>query len=173
MKRILSLALAVFAMTSASLAQGGGQMPSPPDSATGKVGGATVTVNYNSPSIKGRTIGKEIAPYGQVWRAGANKATIITTDKEITVGGKKLPAGKYSLYALPTEGEWTFMLNSASGQWGINHDGSTTMDSTKNMATVTSTPKKSSGMQERLVYQVTGNGLLLKWGNWEVPVPMK
>ena len=173
MKRILSLSMAVFATASMALAQGGGQMASPPDSATGKVGSATVTINYNSPSLKGRAIGNELAPYGKVWRAGANKATTITTDKDLTVGGKKLPAGKYSLYALPTQNEWKFMLNSQAGQWGIMRDGSSTMDSTKNVAVVTSKPMKSSSPHERLVYEVTGKGIVMKWGDVEVPIPMK
>src|SRR5690349_10165474 len=70
---------------------------SPPAKASGKVGGANVTVNYNSPGVKGRKIWGELVPYDKAWRAGANQATTLETDKEITVEGKKLPAGKYSL----------------------------------------------------------------------------
>jgi hypothetical protein len=79
--------------------------PSPPATATGKVGGANITINYSSPSVKGRKIWGDLVPYGKVWRAGANEATTFETDKAITVEGKNLPAGKYSLFALPGENE--------------------------------------------------------------------
>src|ERR1700712_5694537 len=68
--------------------------PSPPATATGKVAsGATITINYSSPGVKGRKIWGELVPYGKVWRAGANEATVFTTDKDIKVEGKTLTAG--------------------------------------------------------------------------------
>src|ERR1041385_9089037 len=70
--------------------------PSPPATATGKVMGATITINYSSPGVKGRKIWGGLVPYDKVWRAGANEATLFQTDKNIKVEGKSLPAGKYS-----------------------------------------------------------------------------
>src|SRR5947207_14227395 len=84
---------------------------SPPATATGKVNGATITINYSSPGVKGRPIWCALVPYDKVWRAGANAATIFETDKAIKVEGKPLPAGKYSLYAIPGEKKWTIILN--------------------------------------------------------------
>ncbi|HTK22302.1 MAG TPA: DUF2911 domain-containing protein, partial [Mucilaginibacter sp.] len=75
--------------------------PSPPATATGKIGDATITINYSSPSVKGRKIFGGILPYDKLWRAGANEATMFETDKDIVVEGKKLPAGKYSFFATP------------------------------------------------------------------------
>ena len=69
---------------------------SPAAVATGKINGATITINYSSPSVKGRVIWGDLVPYNKVWRAGANEATTFETDKELTIEGKKLPAGKYS-----------------------------------------------------------------------------
>src|ERR1700744_5499944 len=66
--------------------------PSPPATATGKIGDAAITINYSSPSVKGRKIFGGILPYDKVWRAGANEATMFETDKDIVVEGKKLKA---------------------------------------------------------------------------------
>ena len=174
MKRIFSLALAVLVTTSLVHAQGDkSTRPSPPDSATGKIGGATITVNYGSPSLKGRKIGTELAPYGKTWRAGANEATTFETSKNIKVGGKDLPAGKYTLFALPNEKEWQFMFNSQLGQWGIKRSGEANIDSTKTVLTVSAKPGKSSSEHERLVYEVNSKGVMMKWGNMEVPIPIK
>jgi hypothetical protein len=149
------------------------QRPSPPATATGKVQGATVTINYSTPSVKGRKIWGELVPYDKVWRAGANEATIFETDKDITVEGKTLAKGKYSLYALPGEKEWTIIFNSATGQWGINRDGTTTEDPAKDVLRVTVKPKKSASFNEKLVYTVDAKGFVLMWENLEVPVSIK
>jgi hypothetical protein len=76
--------------------------PSPPAKAVGKLkSGATITIDYSQPSVKGRTIGKDLEPMeGQVWRTGANEATVFETDKDIMIGVQKLPAGKYGLFSI-------------------------------------------------------------------------
>src|SRR6187200_481389 len=147
--------------------------PSPPATATGKVQGATITIDYSSPSVKGRKIWGELVPYDKVWRAGANEATIFETDKDIKVEGKTLPKGIYSLYALPGEKEWTIIFNSATGQWGINRDGSTTEDPAKDVLRVTVKPKKSASFNEQLAYKVDAKGFALLWENLDVPVSIK
>jgi len=146
---------------------------SPADSATGKIGNATVSVNYNSPSVKGRKIWGELVPYDKAWRAGANKATTFTTDKAIKVEGKDLPAGTYTVFAIPGEKEWQIIFNSQVGQWGIKRTGEANYDPANNVLTVNVKPKKSSGMNERLVYDVNGKGVVLKWENLEVPIAIK
>ena len=147
--------------------------PSPPATATGRVMGATVTINYSTPAVKGRKIWGGLVPYDKVWRAGANEATIFETDKDIKVEGKSLPAGKYSLYAIPGEKEWVIILNSKTGQWGINMDGSTTEDPANDVMRVTVKPKKSAGFNERLKYVVEKKGFALEWENLTVPVSIK
>src|SRR5688572_23547752 len=71
-------------------------MASPRDSVKTRVGEAHITVNYGSPSVKGRTIWGKLVPYDKVWRTGANEATTFSTDQALSVEGKELPAGKYS-----------------------------------------------------------------------------
>ena len=158
--------LASVLMSSAIWAQ------SPAATATGKAGGATITVTYNSPAVKGRKIFGGLVPYDKVWRAGANQATTIATDNPVTIGGKDLAVGKYSLYITPGEKEWSFIINSQTGQWGINHDGTTTRDPAKDVLTVTAVPSKTASLVESLVYAVDGKGLWVKWENTEVLMPI-
>jgi hypothetical protein len=146
---------------------------SPAATATGKVGNANITINYNSPSVKGRQIWGGLVPYDKVWRAGANQATTLEVDHDVTVEGKKLPAGKYSFFATPGEKEWTIILNSETGQWGIKRGGEANRDPAKDVLTVNVKPKKSDSFNERLVYDVTNKGVSLKWENLEIPVSIK
>jgi len=166
-KRASLLALATF-ITVVSYAQ-----KSPAATATGKVNGATITIKYSSPSVKGRKIWGDLVPYGQVWRAGANEATTIETDKDITLEGKSLKKGKYSLYAIAGETEWSIIINSETGQWGTDHSGGTTRNPDKDVAVVKVKPGKSANMNEALVYVVNDKGFVLRWENLEVPVAMK
>ena len=168
------LALASIFITSAILAQDDkSKRPSPPATATGTVNGATITINYSSPYVKGRKIWGELVPYDKVWRAGANEATLFETSKDIKVEGKTLAAGKYSLYAIPGEKEWTIIFNSQTGQWGVKMDGSTTEDTAKDVLRVKVKPRKSKSFSERMVYVVDKEGFALDWENLEVPVSVK
>ena len=171
---ILLGALCCTFLASTVFAQGDkASRPSPPATATGKIGKANVTISYSSPSVKGRKVWGDLVPYGKVWRAGANEATIFETDAELTIGGKKLPAGKYSLFAIAGEKEWTFIFNSETGQWGIKRSGEANLDRAKDVLTVMAKPKKSASANEKLVYTVDKNGFALKWENLEVPVSAK
>lgn len=175
--RVLALALVGLFMSVMAIAQGDkASRPSPPATATGKIKDATVTITYSSPSVKGRNVwdpeGK-LAPYGKVWRAGANEATIFETDKEIKFEGKSLAAGKYSLFAIPGEKEWKIILNSQVGQWGIKRGGEANRDPANDVLTVDIKPRKSATMNEKLAYEVTSNGVVLKWENVEVPISIK
>jgi hypothetical protein len=77
-----------------------------------------VTITYSRPSVKGRVIFGGINPYGQVWRTGANAATIITFSENVIVEGHSVPAGTYSLFTIPDKNEWTVILNKTVKQWG-------------------------------------------------------
>jgi hypothetical protein len=106
------------------------QRPSPPAQAQFSFAdGKTVTVDYSSPRAKGRKIFGGLVPYGQVWRAGANEATTFVTDTAVTVGGKTVPAGTYTLFTIPNEGKWTLIVskktkNEKGGPlWGTDYPG--------------------------------------------------
>ena len=147
--------------------------PSPPATASGKIKDANVTIDYSSPAVKGRKVWGDLVPYDKPWRAGANEATVFTTDKDLEVEGQKLPAGKYSLFAIPGEKEWTFVFNSETGQWGIKRTGEANFDPAKTVLTVKAKAKKSDKFQERLTYELEKKGFELQWENLEVPVSIK
>ena len=147
--------------------------PSPAATAKGTVNGAHITIEYSSPAVKGRKIWGGLVPYDAIWRAGANKATTFTTDKKISVQGKPLAAGSYSIYMIPGSKTWKILFNSETGQWGTTHDGVTTHLPAKDVITVDVTPVKSSMNEERLKYLVTPKGFELVWENLSVPVAIK
>jgi len=128
--------------------------PSPPAMAKGTIKGSMIMIDYSSPSVKGRKIWGGLEAYGKVWRAGANEATIFTTSKDIEVEGKKLPAGKYSLFMTPGEKEWTVYFNSETGQWGDNDKGEANMDPKKTVLQVNVKPKDLKDVQEKLTYHI-------------------
>jgi hypothetical protein len=177
MKRMLSLTSFFIAgllfSSFAHAQQDKSARPSPPATATSKIGDATITINYSSPAVKGRKIWGELVPYDKAWRAGANEATVFETDHEIKVEGKTLPAGKYSLFAIPGEKEWTIILNSQTGQWGIKRTGEANRDPANDVLTVTVKPRKSDSFNERLAYVINDKGFVLQWENLEVPVTIK
>jgi len=175
--KLLSLMAIAFLFLGAASAQKKPQA-SPADSTSGTVAGATIDIFYHSPSIKGRTIGKEIAPYGQIWRTGANEATTFATNKDIKIEGKVLKAGKYTLYTLPDEKEWKVIFNSQLMDgtrpiWGIKRDGSTTDDASKDVLVVTVKPTKAAEFHERFKIELSKPGFVLLWGDIEVPVKVK
>jgi len=95
---------------------------SPPDSLRASVGGAAVSVRYSRPSTRGRVIFGNVVPWNQVWRTGANQATVLETSGDLTVAGTTLPAGKYSLWTIPSPGGWKLIVNKNTGQWGTDYD---------------------------------------------------
>lgn len=82
-----------------------------------KISEKVVKVTYSRPQLKGRDMAK-LAPAGKMWRTGANEATEITFYKDVTFGGKAVKAGRYSLFTIPGEKEWTVVLSTAKNVWG-------------------------------------------------------
>ncbi|PYX88866.1 MAG: hypothetical protein DMG68_07095 [Acidobacteria bacterium] len=81
--------------------------------------GKTVKIDYSSPRMKGRKIYGGLVPYGQVWRTGANSATTFVTDTNLTVAGKEIPAGNYTMFTVPNQDKWVLIINKKTGEWGI------------------------------------------------------
>lgn len=141
-------------------------IPSPRKEMKGSIGGATVTVNYGSPSVKGRNLWGGLVPYDQVWRAGANEATSIEISQDITVGGKSLAAGKYGFFLYPKEGsEWEVIFNEVADQWGA-YD----YDQSKDVARVTASPMMVDESSETMDFMIEGNNLVLRWGKLKLPI---
>lgn len=96
---------------------------SPEEEVVFNQGDLAIKVFYNRPSKKGREIFGGLVPYDQVWRTGANEATTFETNRDLTIEGRSLKAGKYSLWTIPREHSWTIIFNSEHGQWGVNSTG--------------------------------------------------
>ena len=111
------LAAGVFANTLVS-AQLKTPQPSPSASIKQTVGLTDVTVDYSRPGMKGRKVFGDLVAFGSVWRTGANKATAITLSDDVKIGGKDVKAGKYSIFTIPGEAEWTVIVNSNTELWG-------------------------------------------------------
>lgn len=107
---ILSLIMGCFALFIFTACNGQGKRLSPAKKEVGTVNGKKITINYSSPSKRKRKIFGGLVPYGKVWRTGANEATTFEVSKDLMVQGKKLPKGKYGLFTIPGEKEWTIIF---------------------------------------------------------------
>lgn len=92
---------------------------SPERTATYNEDGMQLRVSYCSPSKKGREIFGGLVPYGEVWRTGANEPTTFHTGTDLTIMGKALPAGDYSIWTIPGPEEWTVIFNGEIPDWGV------------------------------------------------------
>ena len=146
---------------------------SPLDTMRATVGGAQMNVVYSRPSVRGRTLlGGVLLPYGQVWRTGANAATVFTTSRDLVLGGASVPAGSYTLWTIPnSDGTAKLIVNRQVGQWGTDYDAS------KDLVRVNATIGKATTPSERFTFLVepnaAANGGTLKyvWGDAEFAVP--
>ncbi|MCR8561023.1 DUF2911 domain-containing protein [Mucilaginibacter sp. BJC16-A38] len=141
---------------------------SPHKGVKGTAAGATITIRYGSPYVKGRVIWGDLVPYAKVYRAGADSATTFTTDKAIKVEGKELPAGKYSFFVIPQKtGKWTVIFNKTAEQWGAFK-----YDQAQDQLRVMVTPKKIK-KTESLTYVINKGGFSMNWDTVCVPVSVK
>jgi hypothetical protein len=121
MKKIFTFILVLLAAGSTISVQAQGlKMPQASSAQTivQEFGLGKVTLTYSRPNTKGRKIFGGLEPYGQVWRTGANSATVITFTDDVTIEGNKVPAGEYALFTIPEANEWTIILNKTTKQWG-------------------------------------------------------
>jgi hypothetical protein len=164
-----SLFLLVAASMTMLIACGQGdksQRPSPPAQAKETLkSGAVISIDYSQPSVKGRTIGKDLEPMaGKVWRTGANEATVFETSKPVKVEGKDLPAGKYGLFTIAGEKEWTIIFNKTWNQWGAFN-----YKEADDVLRVTGKASKSSSFAEKMSISIAKDGdVTLLWGDAKV-----
>ncbi len=129
MKRVLICTGLLFAATTL-LAQEKAPPKSPPATASATIGGKTITITYSSPRVNGRE-GKIFTkdglishdPHYPVWRAGANAATTLKTDGDLTIGDLSVPAGTYTLFVdISDPANWVLIVSKATGEWGLAYD---------------------------------------------------
>ncbi len=167
-KILFTLLLAGFGLFSLSAQMDRSERKSPPAKAEQKIGKATVVINYSQPSARKRKIYGDLVPYGKVWRTGANEATTFETNQDLMINGKKLPAGKYALFTIPGENEWTIIFNKKHQQWGAFD-----YDESLNVLTLKARPEKIDH-QEKMTFDINKNGEVhLDWANTRVPFTIK
>jgi hypothetical protein len=115
---IAAASLAALSLAGSAGAEDKDKRASPHDTATATLAGKKIAVTYGRPYMKGRAIFGGLVPWGQVWRTGADEATIFTTEADVMIGGLKVPKGEYALFTIPTEKQWTLVVNKTAKQWG-------------------------------------------------------
>ncbi|HMC01926.1 MAG TPA: DUF2911 domain-containing protein [Flavobacteriaceae bacterium] len=128
----------------------------------------TVKVIYSRPQLRGRTV-ESLTPYGKVWRTGANEATEITFYKDVTFGSTPVKAGTYSLFTIPGEKEWTFIISSDVDVWGAY-----SYDKANDVARATGTVTEGKKIIEPFSIAFDDEGSMhFGWGTVRVSVPIK
>jgi len=174
MKKILFVLMTVLGLSATAQVK----MPaaSPTQTLSQDFGLGKIEITYSRPGIKGRTVfgnGSLLAPYGIVWRTGANGATKVTFSDAVTIGGKTLAAGDYALFTIPGEKEWTIIFNTNSKSWG-----SFDYKEAEDVVRLKVAPEMTSNFTETFLISV-GNitpesaTINLKWGKVLVNIPIQ
>ena len=158
--RLIALAFAVVAGSLATYAQ----PLSPPADTSVTINGKKITINYSAPSMRGRKIMGGLVPYGAVWRTGANAATSLKTEGNLTIDGLKVPKGDYTLYTFVDPSQWLLIVNKQTGQDGTDYD------QAQDLGRVKMTMGKSPSPVEKFTITLTATGgnkglLKLAWEN--------
>ena len=122
---------------------------SPMQMAMTNVGKNHVHIEYHSPSKRGRQIFGGLVAYGEVWVTGAHNATSIRFSKDVEIGGVEIPEGKYALFTIPREDEWTVIINKNWDQHLADE-----YDQAEDMVRLTTVPEKLEEPIESLTYEV-------------------
>ncbi len=183
--RTLALAACCTLLTAAGLSQAPNQMngstidkpssqslASPAETAKASLHGKQIKISYNSPRAKGRKIMGGVVPYGKVWRTGANPATTMVTETNLKIGTLDVPAGTYTIYTLPSAGEWMLIVNKQTGQWGTEYNQNQDLGRTAMTGKALSTPQDNMSIG----FEHTSGAsteLHVKWENTDEYVTVK
>jgi Protein of unknown function (DUF2911) len=161
LKRVLYVLAALAALIGAVVAQG--NRVSPHETTELTLNGKKITVTYGRPSMKGRKIMGALVPYGQVWRTGADEATLLTTEADLTIGNLAVPKGSYSVFTLPSESGWKLIVNKVDKQFGAF-----SYDEKQDLGRVDMKVGKTSAPVEQFTITLakSGNGGVMKL-DWE------
>lgn len=134
--------------------------------AKGKIGTANTEIKYYSPAVKNRIIWGGLVPYDNVWVTGAHSATCLSSDKDFTIGGKKIAAGKYALFTIPGKEEWIVILNK-NYQQHLTDD----YNSKDDLIRITVKPIVTETSLERLQYFIENNKIVIAWEKIKIELP--
>lgn len=139
---------------------------SPRDTARTSFGGADLWVDYSRPQKRGRVIFGDVVPWNAVWRTGANAATQLNSSADLVIGGAPVPAGKYTLWTLPTPSGWKLIINKQTGQWGTEYHAEQDLVRVDTKVETLATPV------EELVIAFEPGLLTISWDKTKVSVPV-
>ena len=134
--------------------------------AEGKIGGASFTINYHSPGVRGRVIWGGLVPYDEVWVTGAHDATAITFDKDVVINNIAIPAGKYAFFTIPGKKEWIAIINK---KW--NQHLASEYDAAEDVVRIKVKPQRVKHL-ERLQYFVEPKGIAVAWEKMKINIPV-
>ena len=155
MRLLISFLFTIIIFFSACAQKDKSKRPSPPAQVTQEVNNKTITIDYSQPSVKGRKVLDGLIPYGKVWRTGANEATWIELSDDMMIGENKLPKGKYSIFTIAGEYEWTIIFNKTWDQWG-HYD----YDESKDALRIKVTPMPSDEFKEKFTIDIDSEGVV-------------
>jgi hypothetical protein len=166
------LAIAAFIFTKITKSK------SPAVVAETNANGFSAKVEYCQPAKKGRiifgaltSVQKALCPYGEVWRTGANEATLITFGQDVMIAGKPLKKGTYSLWTVPDPATWTVVFNSETGQWGTQYDRA--KDALRVDVPTGTNAKEEELLKISFKDQPDGADMILEWDTTQIVVPIK
>ncbi|RPE13332.1 DUF2911 domain-containing protein [Chitinophaga lutea] len=138
----------------------------------GEPGTLVARTVFSRPQKKGRPIFGNLVEYGKVWRLGANEATEIEFFRPVTIGGKLVPKGRYTLYAIPNETKWTVILNKQTDIWG-SYKYDQALDLLRTDVPVTPSDEELEAFS--MVFEKAGYGanLLMGWDKTQVSLPIR
>ncbi len=144
--------------------------PSQHGSVSQDVAATKMTIEYNRPVARGRDLFGALVPYDRVWCPGADECTMFTTTTDITVEGKPLPAGTYTLWTKPGHDKWSIIFNKAHPTFHTQYNRVSDQD----FLTLEVTPRTATPMETLAFYFAVVNGhhaeLVLHWGTVAVPM---
>jgi len=149
---------------------------SPEDTVEFTSGDLSLNVFYNRPSVKGRVIFGELVPYGETWRTGANEATTFETNKDLSIQGQTLPAGKYTLWTVPGKSEWQVIWNQEMYSWGVDFSAKASRDPASDALVVTVPAELRKNSEEMFTISFeegSPNQMALAWDDVRVRVPFE
>ena len=144
---------------------------SPHESTAANVHGSAMSIEYGRPSTRGRVIFGRLVPYGEVWCPGADEATMLSTSRPLHIGPLAVPAGEYSLWILPSEGDWTLIVNKEAHTFHTNYRGS------RDLGRVMLQKLTLTSPVEQLTFAIeqssggAGGRIVMSWATTEVSVP--
>lgn len=148
---------------------------SPEETVNYTTNGYTIEVFYNRPSKKGREIFGNLVSFDVVWRTGANEATTFETDTELSIGGKTLKAGKYTLWTIPGQDSWTVIFNNKQYGWGIGSNGASREAEFDALQIVVPIESLSAPVEQFTIELSDSNSkpvMSLSWDQTKVSVPI-